>query len=207
MSEWLTTEKAQEYLGRAEGIPHRQEGEAVLLEFLPSSARRVLDLGCGAGRMGKVVLSSLPEIELVGLDFSTEMLKKAQETFRENPGVQLILHDMNDALPEMGQFDVVVSSFSIHHLPHERTRTLYREVYDILNPGGVFLNLEHVASPTPELHQQFLDKLGKAKDMTDLLQDVETQLGLLRQTGFEQVDCHWKWRELALLAGQRSNAS
>ena len=79
-------------------------------------------------------------------------------------------------------------------------------VFDRLRPGGAFLNLEHVASPTEALHHAFLATLDIAPaddDPSNLLAPVEDQLQWLRQTGFTDVDCHWKWRELALLAGVR----
>ena len=69
-----------------------------------------------------------------------------------------------------------------------------------LEAGGVFCNLEHVASPTSRLHDRFLEKMGitpEEEDASNILLDVETQLHWLRELGFVDVDCLWKWRELA----------
>ncbi len=79
-----------------------------------------------------------------------------------------------------------------------------KKSFDLLTRGGVFLNLEHVASST---HEKFLRALNiepADEDPSNKLLDVETQLGWLRSIGFVDVDCHWKWRELALLAGTKS---
>jgi tRNA (cmo5U34)-methyltransferase len=203
-SEWNTTEHALSYLSRADALPHRTEGEAVLLEHVPSSAQRILDLGTGDGRLLALLRIDRAEGAGIGLDVSEPMLEAARERFAGDDGVELLRHDMSEPLPDLGAFDAVVSCFAIHHLEHERKRSLVAEVFERLEPGGVFANLEHVASPTERLHRRFYEALGYGRDWEDTsnrLLDVETQLGWLRERGFEDVDCYWKWLEMALLIG------
>lgn len=204
---WTLPEHVREYLDKADSIPHRTEGEAVLLECLPSQVTRVLDLGSGDGRLLHIVRLARPNVSAIAADFSPAMLSRLRQRFASDPSVQIVTHDMDAHLPRsFGTFDAVVSSFAIHHLTHPRKRALFEEVFELLNPGGVFLNLEHVASPTPALHERFLSTLNMTledEDPSNKLLDVETQLTWLREIGFVDVDCVWKWRELALLAAQR----
>lgn len=205
-SEWTTPEHALAYLQMADRIPHRAEGEATLLEEVPKEARRVLDLGSGDGRLLGLLLLACPAASGVAVEFSPLMLERLRQGFGNEGRVQVVLHDLERLLPPLGTFDVVASSFAIHHLPHPRKRELYQEVWAVLEPSGVFCNLEHVASPSARVHKQFLDALGitpEREDRSNKLLDVETQLRWLREIGFEDVDCYWKWRELALLVGRR----
>jgi tRNA (cmo5U34)-methyltransferase len=201
---WSESAWAQRYLRERDDIPHRMEGFAVLMEVLTASPRRVLDLGTGDGYTLGLVRSVHPDAEGVGVDFSAEMLGLARERFAGDAGVEIVEHDLDGPLPALGTFDLVVSSFAIHHCVDARKRALYGEVFDVLEPGGRFLNLEHVDSATPALHVEFLAAIGKTPaedDPSNKLVAVETQLAWLREIGFMDVDCYWKWRELALLAG------
>ncbi len=201
---WSEAEHAKEYLKKADLIPHRAEGEAALLDCLPAGVERILDLGSGEGRLLRLVKLQYPKAQAVALDFSSVMLASLRSNFASDSTVTVIEHNLDASLPELGRFDAVISAFAIHHLTHERKRELYAEVYDRLTPGGAFCNLEHVASPTARLHERFLDKLGiplLGEDPSNKLLDVETQLRWFRELGFQDVDCFWKWLELALLVG------
>jgi len=205
---WTSSGHVRDYLERADSIPHRAEGESVLREFLPNQARRILDLGTGNGRLLALVKSGLApaKVESVAVDFSPAMLEAVAQRFAGDSSVTIVTHNLDHPLPVLGKFDAVVSSFAIHHLVHERKRALYAEIYALLNSGGVFCNLEHVASPTQRLHEEFLQSIGytvETEDPSNKLLDLETQLQWLREIGFADVDCHWKWRELALLVGRR----
>jgi SAM-dependent methyltransferase len=208
---WGSPAHALAYLERADAIPHRTEGEAELLEWLPPTPARVLDVGSGDGRLLALVKLARPDAEAVALDFSETMLERLRTRFAADPTVTVVAHDLEHPLPaSLGTFDAIVSSFAVHHLAHQRKRALYEEVYRLLRAGGVFCNLEHVASPTSPLHERFLACLNvdpQDDDPSNKLLDVETQLAWLRAIGFADVDCHWKWRELALLAGTRPSVT
>ena len=203
--EWTQDEeKVSGYLGLADQFPHRLEGEGVLLEHVPFDVRRVLDLGTGDGRLTAMLRVDRPELAATGLDFSALMLERARERFGDDDRIELIEHDLSRPLPELGRFDAVVSSFAIHHLEHERKREIYGEVLDLLEPGGVFANFEHVASPSKRLHRAFFEAIDvpiEEADPSDRLLDVETQLAWLRELDFDDVDCYWTWLEMALLIG------
>ncbi len=174
---------------------------------MPRDASRVLDLGTGDGRLLAPLRADRPDRIGVGLDISELMLEAARARFADQRGIELVHHDFGQPLPDLGSFDAVVSCFAIHHVSDARKRRLYAEAFDRLVPGGVFCNLEHVASPTPRLHRAFYQALGYAADFEDPsnhLLDVETQLGWLRAIGFIDVDCYWKWLEMALLIGVKS---
>jgi SAM-dependent methyltransferase len=203
-NEWATAEHALAYLARADAIPHRTEGEATLLDLVPRDVRRALDLGTGNGRLLALLKIDRPQAQALALDFSPTMLQATRERFIGDPTIRVIEHNMDTPLPDLGHFDAIVSSFAIHHCTHARKRALYKEIFAALEPGGVFCNLEHVDSTSPAMHAQFLHSMGwtpNSEDPSNKLLDMETQLGWLRAIGFADVDCYWKWRELALLAG------
>lgn len=201
---WHDPEHARWYLARADGLPHRAEGEAVVVEDLAEVLPgRILDLGCGAGRLLGLLAAAFPGSTGVGLDLSPTMLDVA----RADPALAgvgtWVRHDLGRPLPVPGPFDAVVSSLAVHHVDDDRKRTLYAEAAARLRPGGVFANLDVVASATPSLHRRWREATGAADDPADRLAPVEPQLEWLRAAGLEDVDCIWRWRGLALLRGRR----
>ena len=202
-NEWVKPEHALAFLSRSDKLSFRTEANAALLDEIPTTARRVLDLGTGDGRVLELVLARCPEAAGVAVDLSDAMLEQFRKRFAGRAGVESYQHDLTNPLPALGTFDVVVSSLAIHHLEHPRKRELYAEVFALVAPGGVFCNLDHVASATERRHRQFLAAIGtkpEDEDPSNKLLDVETQLRWLREIGFADVDCLWKWREIALMA-------
>jgi len=208
---WVNEEHALAYLRNRESLPHRVDALEVLCELLPERVDRVLDIGTGDGVTLALVLAARPEATGVGLDFGEEMLRRAKERFAGDARAEIGHHDLEQPFPEnLGSFDVVVSTFAIHHCAPDRQRVLYGEVFQMLRPGGVFVNAEHVASPTPRLHDEFLSAIGvdpREDDPSNQLVAVDQHLRWLSDLGFDDADCYWKWREVAVLAGRKPSGA
>ncbi len=176
----------------------------MLLEALPEHVERFIDLGTGDGRLIALVKNRFPDARAIGFDSSAPMLARAAGRFNGDPAVELRRHDLSVPLPDLPPADAIVSGLAIHHVDDERKRTLFGEIHAVLRPGGVFANLELVASATPELHERFRREIGRAEDdPADRLADLFKQMRWLHESGFEEVDCHFKWLELALVVAAR----
>jgi SAM-dependent methyltransferase len=207
MNSWKDPDKVTEYTGRVGKLAARRAGEAELLEALPDTLTRLVDLGCGDGRLISLVLDARPELTVaIGLDNSPPMLELARQRFDGDGRVTIVEHHLDHrvvGLAGVDAVDAVISGFAIHHLSHRRKQTLMREVASVLRPGGVFINLEVVQCATPELHEQFNRRIERpGGDPQDILAAVEPQLEWMRDAGLVQVDCNWRWRGFALLVGQ-----
>jgi trans-aconitate methyltransferase len=204
---WDRPDHAAGYLARAHAVPHRTEGESVLVGDLSGCLPgRLLDLGCGDGRLTELLLAAYPGSAAVCVDFSDTMLAAAAE--RLDGVAEVVRHDLTAPLPAEGpaggRFDAVVSSFALHHLPDARKRDLFCELAGRLSTDGVLANLDIVTSPTPALHARWREEMGVDDDPSDQLCDLATQLGWLAEAGLDDVDCIWKWRSLALMRGRRA---
>ncbi len=200
---WKNEQQVEQYLDRIDRLAQRAAGEATLVSLLPDRPRRVLDLGCGDGRLTSLVLEARPGVDhAICTDRSPAMLTRARERFADDPRVEVVDRDMADPIAEFGELDLVVSGFAIHHLDHSRKRALFAEIATHLTPGGMFANLEIVASSTPERHRQFLAAIGReTDDPEDQLAPVDEQLAWMRDAGLADVECIWRWRGFALLVG------
>lgn len=200
---WDSPEHVRNYLAKAHLLPHCREGDEVLVRQIPANACKVLDLGTGDGHLVDLVLRRRPKAHCVGVDASVHMLRVARHRFRWQKRVEILHHDLNDPIFALGPFDAIVSRFATHNLDRRRQLKLYAEVFSLLNPGGVFCNLEHVPAPTEQLHERFYEELGDAADCFDDITSkpvtLTTHLRWLRELEFGDVDCHWQWLEMALI--------
>jgi tRNA (cmo5U34)-methyltransferase len=204
--EWSDRERVAEYLSRE--MPHRGIAEEMLLQALPPRVERFLDLGTGDGRLLAAIRDRHPDAIAVGVDISDQMLARAAARFEADPLVEIRTHDMELPLVDSGPLDAVVSGLAIHHLEDERKRQLFGEIHALLAPGGVFANLDLVTPASARLHQRFRREIGRTQDdPTDRLAGLSEQTSWLREVGFAEVECHFKWLELALVVAVKQGLS
>jgi SAM-dependent methyltransferase len=241
MSKWQTEQLVGMFLRDVRGaIPGAQLQLEVLLHVVRNwwpSPSRILDLGCGDGILGRTLLSAFPTANVVFADFSDPMLDAARIILGHNPQATVVKADFGSpawiqAVGGESSFDIVISGLAIHHQPDERKKQLYAEIHEILVPGGVFLNLEHVASRSQTgkklFDEFFIDSLWKYHSAIDktktresvasiyyhrpdkkenILAPVDDQCQWLRQIGFTDVDCFLKVFELAIFGGRKARSA
>jgi SAM-dependent methyltransferase len=222
------------------GVPYAADQIAMLLRLVAANGRpvrRIADLGCGSGVIAQALLAEYPSAEAVLVDFSAPMLDAARAALATlEPAPLFLLGDLADAVwveavRRHAPFDAIASGYAIHHLTDSRKRALYAEIYDLLAPGGVFINIEHVASATPRIEamsdallidsihafqqskgaelsreQVANDFVHRPDKAANILSPVERQCEWLRAIGFADVDCFFKVFELAVFGGRRPPA-
>ncbi|NQY74686.1 MAG: class I SAM-dependent methyltransferase [Candidatus Margulisbacteria bacterium] len=239
---WKSREVISRFLSDTQAaVPLASEQLDVMLQILTADNNEVryfLDLGCGDGIMSRVILERFPNSRGICLDFSRLMVQKAKENLepfsdrlhilQSDYSTKKYLSDIKNSEP----FDAVVSRFSIHHQPDIRKKTLYKEIYELLENKGFFINIEHVKSSTPWVdsiwNNVFIDcltgveskkKKGKTREQVEyeffndpmwvkerkanLTSLVEDQCDWLRDIGYKNVDCFFKFLEIAVFGGQK----
>jgi len=138
---------------------------------------RVLDLGCGTGRITSELVR-LGYKKIVGVDISEEMLAEAKGKM---PRVSF-MHSSMFSLPKMESFDACVSVRVIHHLRYAQMGSVFSQVHKALNAGGTFIfDTNRVVSPNA------VTKLANlfGRFSYNQFSDDEAVRDLLEQHGFE----------------------
>lgn len=111
----------------------------------PRRAKRVLDIGPGTGNLSVRLLEEAGDcpIELVGLDASPFMAEVAKEKIEAFPNVrfEMLYGDIRDTLRLCGprKFDLIISSFAVHHLNGPEKQALFRDLLGMLEPGAALI--------------------------------------------------------------------
>lgn len=206
--------------GRRKVIPCFDSFYNALVGQIPFGRDRdfsFLDLGAGTGLVSALILASFPGTCATLVDLSPGMLDIARDRFRGDDRV-LGFHTMDYArcLPQ-GQFDVVVSAMSVHHLSHPDKQHLFRMIHDCLSPGGPFIHADLIQGETPEADHRFktswwshIRAQGFGGETLKGLEErmaqdrpakLSEQLAWMTRAGFRETDCFFEYNNFAVYAG------
>jgi tRNA (cmo5U34)-methyltransferase len=189
-----------------------------LIPYSSSDSFRVLDLGAGTGLLTASIISVFPNTTTTLMDLSEKMLEKAQERFSSNKKVNFLVWDYSHS-PFPEEYHVIASAMSIHHLSHDEKKCLYQRVFDALKSEGIFINADLVKGETDKTEQIYHDMWmnwiqeaglseNELSEIIDRMQydkpsSLSIQLQWLKEIGFQDVDCYYKYFNFAVYSGRK----
>lgn len=189
-----------------------------LIPYTPAERFRVLDLGAGTGILSQLLAERFPLARITLMDVAEGMLAKARARFA-GEAARFTFVAADYAAELSGEFEVVVSALSIHHLSDELKAGLCRRIHQILPPGGLFINADQVLGATPEIDGRYREtwlrqvrekgvadsELAAARERMkeDKMAPLESQLAWLRQAGFVSVNCWYQNFSFAVYSGRK----
>jgi tRNA (cmo5U34)-methyltransferase len=185
---------------------------------------QVLDLGTGTGSLAALVLKRIPNSTVVGIDTDPAMIVEARERLADLlPRVTHLLRDFAGPLPH--GCDACMASLALHHVrePVEKRR-LYRKILGALLPRGIFINADAVFAENSPLEPwmrsawaQHIVACGFSKaeaeahfqqwSTEDRYFGVQTELHLLHEAGFSNVEVVWRRGPMAVIAAHKGEGS
>jgi tRNA (cmo5U34)-methyltransferase len=237
---WKQHDVAHSFVERRRRVlPFLELQEDLILRLLRRQGRRIerfLDVGSGDGATSELLLGELPEARALLVDHSPPMLAGAEVRLGrfadrwEAVSADLADPGWTDALA-LGHFDAAVSSYAIHHLDDAQKRRLFAELFELLAPGALFLNMDYVRVAGPlqgSFEEEMAANLVRSErergsqrpeaeiaaelsvafdaDEEDRPDSAEDQVRWLAEVGFAHAQIHFKWGEVALVGAARPQA-
>ncbi|WP_426451602.1 class I SAM-dependent methyltransferase [Paenibacillus sp. S-38] len=194
-------------------------GMALSLVESADASPRILDLGSGTGLFASLLSQKYPNAHFTLMDVSENMLEGARARFGDASNVAYIAADYSN-YPFTEQYDFVISSLSIHHLTHEEKKRLFRTIHRILTAGGIFVNADQVQGETAAsdayYRKRWLESIYQSglspeaieaaveRRKVDINARGDEQLRWLREAGFADMDCMYKYLDFAVFFAQKA---
>lgn len=175
---------------------------------------KILDLGAGTGLLTKWTKKKYPDANYTLVDISDEMLKVARERFKGTENIEFKVEDYRNGISG-GKYEAVISALSIHHLNSGEKKKLYKNIYESLEDGGVFVNADQVKGEDFDSENivkgyqlSYIENCSlsrEEKDKTydriklDKMDTMSDQIEMLREAGFKSVDIYYKYYNYIVL--------
>jgi len=194
-------------------------GTTVALAEADTPEPAILDIGAGTGLLSALLKKKHPGASLTLIDVSDQMMEMARRRFRNSTDIEYIIDDF--ARHQFSKsFDIIVSSLAIHHLDESEKKALYHKVFYTLKKPGCFINADQVLGSTACLEKLYKEdwkrkvlaspltpeEIDRAYERTrmDQMSTLGDQLGWLRDAGFDEVDCVYKYYNFVVMYARKS---
>lgn len=186
-------------------------------------ARRVIDVGCGAGNYTLKLLQRLPNLDVTLIDLSRPMLDRAVERVRgaTRGNIQAIQGDIRELELGREQCDIILAAAVLHHMrTEEEWEAVFRKFHQALRPGGSLWVFDMVESDVPAVQALLWERYGvylaEFKDEAyrdsvfayiekeDTPRSLPFQLEMLRRVGFAACDVLHKHANFAAFGAVKS---
>jgi tRNA (cmo5U34)-methyltransferase len=193
-------------------------GVSVSIAETGNETPSILDLGAGTGLLSSLMLKKYPTANLTLIDISEKMIEVAKSRFDDMNNIKYIVDDYTNYVFE-NKFDIIISALSIHHLADAEKKVLYKNTFHSLREGGLFINADQILGSTMFLDSLYkndwkrkvesselpIEEIASAYERTklDKMSTLETQIGWLKEIGFSDVDCIYKYFNFVVLYGRK----
>jgi tRNA (cmo5U34)-methyltransferase len=231
---WGNEEFIKRWADKGWQTPIREVQVAMVLRMIPQpieASIRVLDIGAGYGALAAAVLRERPNATAVCQDASAAMLQmgrqKNTDLEQRISFIQGSLEDPSWLNPIEGTFDAIISSRALHHFTaNQRRREIFKEVFNLVRPGGCFINADNVRGNSKSLNdryrrarEDYLDRIIRqsSNGKTNLAEVraaspssyhgphnngyLDEELAWLKEAGFVDVDCFWRFTTMVVYGG------
>ncbi|TVP58113.1 MAG: class I SAM-dependent methyltransferase [Nodularia sp. (in: Bacteria)] len=179
-------------------LPRYDEMLEVIARFIPTTTRRILELGCGTGELTLKIFQRFPDAEIISLDYSPRMLQCAGNKITDAgyqqrwTGIQADFGEWADNPEKLdigSEFDACVSSLAIHHLDDQMKLKLFQRIAVSLNQGGYFGNADPTLPESPVLAAVYQKAREEwAAEQGTNLTEVRAKVGSSSQQGYSSQD-------------------
>jgi tRNA (cmo5U34)-methyltransferase len=186
----------------------------VFLKKLNKNINSILDIGAGTGLLTNYVKDVFPDAYYKLIDISEKMVEIAKKRFENFVNIEYEINDYVSNYPT-GDYDLVISALSIHHINEDNKKILYSKIYQQLTDGGCFITLDQFNAESVQINKIFTEswydfinscETGK-EDMDAWLQrrelDRENTINetilMLKQNGFKNVECIYQFMKFGVI--------
>lgn len=204
-------------------IPYYHQMIQALVDILPfenHEAIEVIDLGCGTGMLARKIKERYPHSHITCLDLSSNMIEMAKIKMENYEGISYEVDDFYSYRFKKS-YDVVVSSLALHHLvTDEDKKDFFKKIYEALNQGGYFYNLDVVLGSSHSLQAVYEEKWKAFMAQSCSQEEIEGkwlpkyceedspaqlmgQLKWLEEIGFKEIDVIVKYFNYSVYGGSK----